>query len=94
MENKFDLSEFVDIRTQRAVLCDLVNRIIYRRKQLKLSRRELSNRSGVSYSSIRRFEETGEISLTSLLKISVVLEGLNDFDKLFEKIFYGKLKDY
>ena len=43
-----------------------------RRKGQKLSMQDLSDKSGVSYGSIKRFESIGEISLTSLLKIAVV----------------------
>lgn len=39
----------------------------------------LSKRSGVSLGSIKRFESTGKISLDSLLKLSVILEYLNQF---------------
>ena len=39
------------------------------RKRLKISRRKLSEMSGVSYGSIKRFEETGNISFLSLTKI-------------------------
>lgn len=39
-----------------------------RRKGQKLSMQDLSDKSGVSYGSIKRFESIGEISLTSLLK--------------------------
>ena len=52
------------------------------RKQLKMSREELAERSGVSYSSIRKFESTGKISLESLLKLAQVLNRLEDFENL------------
>ena len=38
-----------------------------RRKGQKLSMQDLSDKSGVSYGSIKRFESIGEISLKSLL---------------------------
>ena len=98
MERKFDISTFVDILTKEKALCNLVNRYVSLRKELKITQRELSTRSGVSYGSIRRFESTGDISLNSLLNIAVALGCLEDFEKLFvntpiidvEKIFYGK----
>ncbi len=46
----------------------------------------LSRRSGVSLGSLKRFENGGQISLESLLKLSVILECLNDFDKIAAKI--------
>lgn len=64
-----------------------------RRKSMKLSQLELSQRSGVSFGSIKRFESTGEISLTSLLKIAVVLGCEADFNALFSRKFYQSLED-
>lgn len=52
---------------------DNIDRARNKRKTLKLSQEELAKRSGVSFCSVKRFENTGEISLTSLLKIAVVL---------------------
>ena len=54
-----------------------------RRKARKLSMKRLSELSGVSYASMKRFESTGEISLTSLLKIAVVLDCADAFGQLF-----------
>jgi len=56
------------------------------RKARKLSLRRLSEISGVSYGSIKRFESSGEISLISLLKIAVVLENSDMFEQLFAGI--------
>jgi transcriptional regulator with XRE-family HTH domain len=52
------------------------------RKQLKLSQEELSERSGVSLGSLKRFENTGKISLESLLKLMHLLGRLKEMDKL------------
>jgi len=56
-----------------------------RRKKLNLSRQRLSEMSGVSFGSIRRFEEIGEISLKSLLKIAIVLDCTIEFEQLFKQ---------
>ena len=48
-----------------------------------LSQRSMAERSGVSEASLKRFEHTGEIAFTSLLKISVVLGCMDDFGALF-----------
>ena len=85
MENKFDISMFVDVLTTEQALCNLVNRFVQRRKEMKITQRELSKRTMVSYASIRRFETTGEISLTSLLKLADALDYLEDFEKLFKR---------
>jgi len=55
-----------------------------RRKALGYTQTELSERSGVSLGSLKRFETTGQISLESLLKLALVLECLEDFEKLCE----------
>ncbi len=43
------------------------------RKRRKISQEELSERSGVSYGTIKRFERTGMISLISFTKIAIAL---------------------
>ena len=73
-----------------------------RRKSLKLSQIELSKKTDVSLGSLKRFEQSGQISLESLLKVAFVLECLGDFDgvccgqeKKFEsidEILYSKEK--
>jgi HTH-type transcriptional regulator/antitoxin HipB len=42
----------------------------------------LAERSGVSLASLRRFEETGRISLESLLDLAFALNRLDDFNLL------------
>ena len=71
----------------------LVKRARARRKEAKISQTELAERSGVSLGSIKRFENSGEISLASLLRIAVVLGYETDFDKLFERKNYQSLDE-
>lgn len=56
-----------------------------RRKALGYTQPELSSRSGVSLGSLKRFENSGQISLESLLKLAFVLECLGDFDGVCEE---------
>ncbi len=53
------------------------------RLKLNLSQQTLAERSGVSYGSLKKFEQTGEISLKSLLKLAVVLDCMDHFKTLF-----------
>ena len=94
MENKFDIGQFVETRTEQFVVNGIVARIKQRRKKMKLSQKQLSQKSGVTYSSIRRFETTGDISLASLLKIAHALDALKDFENLFKGEVITSLKDY
>ncbi len=54
------------------------------RKQRKLSQTALAEKAGVSYGSMKRFEQTGEIALESLLKIAIVLGETEPFEALFK----------
>ncbi len=59
-----------------------------RAKELRLARGwrqvTLAERSGVSLASLRRFEESGRVSLQNLLKLAFALGRLADFDALLE----------
>ncbi|MCP4658936.1 MAG: helix-turn-helix transcriptional regulator [bacterium] len=44
----------------------------------------LAERSGVSLGSLRRFEESGRVSLRNLLKLAFALSRLDDFDGLLQ----------
>src|SRR5437763_10494756 len=61
---------------------ELASRFKARRLAANLTQEGLARRSGVSWSSLKRFESTGRIALESLLKIALVLDCLGDFDKL------------
>lgn len=60
----------------------LSKNLVELRKQQKMTQKELSERSGVSYASIRKFESTGIISLESLLKVCEALNRLTDFESI------------
>jgi transcriptional regulator with XRE-family HTH domain len=63
------------------------------RKQLKMSQEEMAERSGVSFGSLKRFENTGKISLESLLKLMHLLGRLDDFDHVLKsKENYGDIE--
>ena len=93
MDNRFDISNFVNTTTEQSIIYNLIDRTKQRRKELKLSQKDLATKSGVSYGSIRRFEKSGEISLTSLIKIASALNALEDFNQLFKHKIITNLKD-
>jgi transcriptional regulator with XRE-family HTH domain len=47
-----------------------------------LTQQGLASRAGVSLGTLKKFEATGDIALETLLKLSLVLGGLDDFDKV------------
>lgn len=53
------------------------------RLRMNMTQQELAERSGVSLASLRRFEQTGEISYYSLLKLAWILSELTPFTELF-----------
>jgi len=93
MKKKFDIGDFVNVTTKQSIRDDLVSRFKKRRVELGLTQQELSKRSGVSYASIRRFESAGDISLSSLLKITDAIDCLEDFNELFKNPIVKSLKD-
>lgn len=64
-----------------------------KRKKRKLTQKELSARAGVSLASLKRFEQTGEISFVSLLKIAFVLEETENFENLFTNREYASIQE-
>jgi transcriptional regulator with XRE-family HTH domain len=72
------------LTTPEQVSRDLATRI----KALRLARgwkqTTLAQRSGVSLASLRRFEESGRISLQSLLDLAFALKRLDDFEAVLE----------
>ncbi len=56
-----------------------------KRLTLNLSQQTLSEKSGVSYGTLKKFERTGQISLESLLKIALALDEFEGFECLFTK---------
>lgn len=61
----------------------IANQAQKRRLELNLSQKTLSEKSGVCYGSLKKFEQIGQISLESLLKLSVALGVIDDFKRLF-----------
>ena len=76
------MGEYGDQKSPKEIMILLSTNIRALRKQEKMSQRELSDRSGVAYASIRKFESTGIISLESLLKICETIKRLTDFESI------------
>lgn len=84
----------INMKTPQEVQQDLAGRFKARRLAMNLAQKELAARSGVSWSSLKRFEREGLIALDSLLRIALVLDCLGDFDNLAtERVPVGQSLD-
>ncbi len=73
----------VMLQAPQEIRRDIAARAQARRLVLNMSQKELAARSGVSLGSLKRFEITGEVSLSSLLSIALALNALDAFADLF-----------
>jgi len=74
----------INLLSPRDLLAIIAQQFQTKRLNLNLSQKSLSERAGVSYGVLKKFERTGKISLESLLKLSVVLDCLYQFESLFK----------
>lgn len=63
------------------------------RKRKKITQNELAKKSGVSFASIKRFEQTGEISLQSLTKIAIALNVEDELEALFTSVPFSSIEE-
>lgn len=63
------------------------------RQRRSISQKRLSEMSGVSYGSVKRFETTGQISLVSLTKLAMVLDIAGDLRNIFTQIPYRDIQE-
>ena len=75
----------INLNTPYSVMKHIKDTLKQKRLSLNLTQEGLSKKSGVSLGSLKRFEKTGQISLESLLKLSVILECLDDFLNIANK---------
>lgn len=71
----------------------LAKRLSRIRKRRKLSQKQLSERSNVSYGSIKRFETSGQISLLSLTKLCAALDCVDEIKALFTHVEYNSIEE-
>ncbi len=71
----------------------LAGRLRQIRKRRGISQQELSDESGVSYGSLKRFETTGQISLLSLTKLAMALDCTEEIKKLFTDVPYLSMEE-
>ena len=72
---------------------NLARRVRNIRKRKKITQSEMADMSGVSLGSIKRFENTGDISLKSLTKIAVALECQEEIRGMFTGVAYSSIEE-
>ena len=80
-------------KTPREIDQLIASRIRSIRKRRKISQKRLSEKSGVSLGSVKRFEQNGEISLFSLTKIAIALEIEGELEDLFEEVPFLSIEE-
>lgn len=71
----------------------IADRLRLIRKRKKYSQERLSELSGVSLGSVKRFERTGNISLASLTRIAKALDVEDELRKLFNDVPYMNIQE-
>ena len=72
---------------------DIAQKIVRLRKRKKITQKKLAARSGVSLGSLKRFEQSGEISLQSLTKIAIALDVENELEDLFNNVPFASIEE-
>ena len=72
---------------------DIAQKIVRLRIRKKITQKQLAVRSGVSLGSLKRFEQSGEISLQSLTKIAIALDVENELEDLFNNVPFASIEE-
>ena len=87
--NKYNFNQ----KTPKEINRLIAGRLRVIRKRRKLSQVKLSEKSGVSLGSVKRFEASGEISLISLTKLAIALDLEGCMEILFEDIPFTSIQE-
>lgn len=80
-------------KTWKEINNEIASNVQRLRKRKKISQKELAEKSGVSLGSIKRFEQTGEISLQSLTKIAIALRAEDELESLFTSANFESIEE-
>ena len=79
--------------TTNEIIKDVAKRFKKIRKSKNITQLQLSKSSNVSYGTIKRFETTGEISLSSLTKLCVALDMVDYIQNLFTNVSFNSIEE-
>ena len=80
-------------KTSTEINNNIAQKIVRLRKRKKITQKQLAARSGVSLGSLKRFEQSGEISLQSLTKIAIALDVENELEDLFNNVPFASIEE-
>ncbi len=80
-------------KTWAEINIELAKRMVQLRKRKKISQKEFASRSGVSLGSLKRFEQTGEISLQSFTKLAIALGAEGELEALFKEVPFDSIEE-
>lgn len=87
--NNFQLEPF----DPGSIAKGIAERFRQRRIEQNLTQVSLAKKAGISLGSLKRFENSHEISLKHLLMIALVIDLADDFNVLFSKTSYSGIED-
>jgi len=80
-------------KTWKEINKEIATNVQTLRKRKKISQKDLADRTGVSLGSIKRFEQTGEISLQALTKIAIALKVEQEMESLFTDVPFESIEE-
>lgn len=86
-------TNFLNTKTPHELNSEIAKRLRTIRKRRGFSQAKLSEKSGVSLGSVKRFETNGEISLISLTKIAIALQVEDELDSLFTAVPFQSIQE-
>lgn len=88
-DNEFVLETY----NPASILKGIAARMRERRLELNLTQKGLAHKAGISLGSLKRFENSHEISLKHLVMIAVVMDATEEFEQLFSKRQYDSIEE-
>ena len=81
------------LKTPNEMACDAAKRFRSIRKAKGITIKALSESSGVPYSTIRRFESSGELSFTALVKLASAIGEDRQITELFSQYVPSSIEE-
>lgn len=79
--------------TPTSVALAVAARAKQRRTAMRLTQAELAQKAGLPLATYRRFEQTGQIAFTGLLRIAFSMDCLSDFNAIFASQSWATMDD-